>query len=98
MTSDSNKINSYLFGVKIHGSLHFTQVNLSIIKALQIGALALKHRLNEAQKQRLICFIGSSIAEDVETLKLYGKKLKKNNVAVDLICFGDCSPEQKNKV
>lgn len=26
MTSDSNKVNAYLFGVKIHGELHFTQV------------------------------------------------------------------------
>ena len=28
MTSDSNKINSYLFGVKIHGSLHLTEVQI----------------------------------------------------------------------
>ena len=26
------------------------------------------------------------------------KKLKKNAVAVDIICFGDCSEEQINKV
>ena len=24
--------------------------------------------------------------------------MKKNSVAVDLICFGDCSPQQRNKV
>lgn len=62
-----------------------------IIKAIQIGALSLKHRSNETQKQRMICFIGSTIAEDVETLKILAKKLKKNAVAVDIICFGDCS-------
>lgn len=27
LTSDSTKVNSYLFGVKIHGDLHFTQVH-----------------------------------------------------------------------
>jgi 26S proteasome regulatory subunit N10 len=26
------------------------------------------------------------------------KKLKKNGVAVDIVCFGDCSEEQLNKV
>ena len=46
----------------------------------------------------MICFIGSSIVEDSETLKIFGKKLKKNSVAVDLICFGDVSAEQKAKV
>jgi predicted nucleotidyltransferase len=30
-------------------------------------------------------------AEDLETLKILGKKLKKNNIAVDLVCFGDVS-------
>jgi 26S proteasome regulatory subunit N10 len=63
-----------------------------------VGALALKHRINETQKQRIICFVGSTIAEDAETLKIIAKKMKKNGIAVDLICFGDVSDEQKNKV
>jgi 26S proteasome regulatory subunit N10 len=45
----------------------------------------------------MICFIGSTIVEDVETLKILAKKLKKNAVAVDIICFGDCSEEQVAK-
>jgi len=36
--------------------------------------------------------------EDVDTLKIFAKKLKKNGIAVDLICIGDCSAEQRNKV
>lgn len=32
------------------------------MQAIQIGALSLKHRQNETQKQRMICFIGSTIA------------------------------------
>ena len=46
----------------------------------------------------MVCFIGSTIQEDSETLKILGKKLKKNNVSVDLICFGDVTEEQRNKV
>lgn len=71
---------------------------LSLAQALQIGALALKHRSNDTQKQRLVCFIGSTIVEDADTLKIFAKKLKKNGISVDLVCFGDCSNEQKAKV
>ena len=67
------------------------------MQAIQIGALSLKHRSNETQKPRMVCFVGSTIKEDVETLKILAKKLKKNAVAVDVVCFGDCSEEQINK-
>jgi 26S proteasome regulatory subunit N10 len=45
----------------------------------------------------MVCFIGSTISEDIETLKILAKKLKKNSVAVDIVCFGDVSEEQVNK-
>lgn len=45
----------------------------------------------------MVCFVGSTIVEDVETLKILGKKLKKNAVAVDLVVFGDVSEEQTAK-
>lgn len=46
----------------------------------------------------MVCFVGSTISEDLQTLKILAKKLKKNGVAVDIVCFGDCSEEQLNKV
>lgn len=46
----------------------------------------------------MVCFVGSTINEDIETLKILAKKLKKNTVAVDIICFGDVSAEQVDKV
>lgn len=46
----------------------------------------------------MVCFIGSTVVEDVETLKILAKKLKKNAVAVDVICFGDTSEEQIAKL
>lgn len=68
------------------------------IQAIQIGALTLKHRSNDTQKQRIICFIGSTVVEDVETLKILAKKLKKNAIAVDVVCYGDISTEQTEKL
>jgi 26S proteasome regulatory subunit N10 len=64
----------------------------------------LKHRENKNQRQRIICFVGSPVDTTTtttsssstngkekieESLVKLGKKLKKNNVAVDVIVFGD---------
>lgn len=52
--------------------------------------LALKHRQNKNQRQRVIVFVGSPLSSSsaTELVKL-GKKMKKNNVAVDVINFGE---------
>jgi 26S proteasome regulatory subunit N10 len=34
-------------------------------------------------------FIGSPVHEDEASLVKLAKKLKKNNIAVDLVCFGE---------
>jgi 26S proteasome regulatory subunit N10 len=81
LTTDFGKILSALHHVKIDGS-----VNLST--GVSIAQLVLKHRQNKNQKQRIIVFVASPVAEDEETLVKLGKKLKKNNVAVDIIAFG----------
>jgi 26S proteasome regulatory subunit N10 len=51
--------------------------------------LALKHRQNKSQRQRVVVFAGSPVAEDEATLVRLGKKLKKNNVAVDVVTFAN---------
>lgn len=56
--------------------------------ALSIAHLALKHRSNKSQKQRIVCFIGSPVEEDERKLIQLGKMLKKNNVALDIVAFG----------
>ena len=49
----------------------------------------MKHRQNKSQKQRIVLFIGSPIEEDDKELAKLGKRLKRNNVAVDVINFGE---------
>ena len=51
--------------------------------------MVLKHRQNKTQRQRIIVFVASPIIEDEESLIKLAKKLKKNNVAVDIINFGE---------
>lgn len=82
LTDDFGKMLAALHETKIHGTSHLTT-------ALQVGQLALKHRQNKNQRQRIIVFVCSPIAEDEQTLVKLAKKMKKNSVAVDFINFGE---------
>ena len=54
-----------------------------------MAQLALKHRENKNARQRVVVFAGSPIdAPDAELVKL-GKKLRKNNVLIDVVLFGE---------
>jgi len=77
-------------------ALHQTTAKIAgeidIPTAIAIAQLALKHRENKNLRQRIIVFAGSPLvgqgADEKSMIKL-AKKLKKNNVAVDVVCFGD---------
>lgn len=60
--------------------------------SLSVAQLALKHRQNKNLRQRIIVFVGSPLTgpgADEKSMVRLAKKLKKNNVAVDVVCFGD---------
>lgn len=82
LTSDFGKVIQALHQVHIAGSSN-------ISTGVQIAQLVLKHRENKNQRQRIIVFVASPIAEDEATLVKLGKKLKKNNVAIDIVNFGE---------
>jgi len=83
-----NKVLTALHGVKIEGENHFCS-------AVQVAQLALKHRQNKHQRQRIIIFVGSPLKEEQNELVKLGKKLKKNDVAVDIINFGETAENQE---
>ncbi|KAJ3713454.1 hypothetical protein EV361DRAFT_948527 [Lentinula raphanica] len=65
---------------------------IDIPTAIAVAQLALKHRENKNLRQRIIVFVGSPLegpAADEKGMVKLAKKLKKNNVAVDVVCFGD---------
>lgn len=76
---------------KILSALHQTKISGSVDLAtgLNIAQLALKHRQNKNQRQRIIVFLGSPLDTDEKALAKLAKKLKKNNVAVDVVSFGE---------
>lgn len=81
-TSEFGKILSGLHDTHIEGSIHLGT-------AIQIAALTLKHRQNKVQHQRIVVFVCSPIQDDRQELMKLAKKLKKNNIAVDIVNFGE---------
>ncbi|KAJ7123162.1 hypothetical protein C8R44DRAFT_705033 [Mycena epipterygia] len=66
--------------------------DIDIPTAIAIAQLALKHRSNKNLRQRIIVFVASPLdgpAADEKGMVKLAKKLKKNNVAIDVVCYGD---------
>jgi len=82
LTSDLGKILSSLHQVKIGGTF-------DLQASMQVAQLVLKHRQNKNQHQRVIVFVGSPILANSADLVRLGKRLKKNNIAVDIVNFGE---------
>ncbi|KAH8429673.1 proteasome regulatory particle base subunit rpn10 [Aspergillus melleus] len=90
-TTDFGGILSGLHRTKIHGTAHLSS-------SIQVAGLALKHRSEKSQRQRIIVFSCSPIEEDEKTLVKLAKKMKKNNVSIDVIAFGDLESDQTKKL
>lgn len=93
-TSLVNDLGKFMTGIretKISGPARLSA-------AIQVAALALKHRQNKNQRQRIIVFSGSPITEDEKDLVKLAKKVKKNNIAVDVILFGQEPDDNAGKL
>jgi len=60
-----------------------------LFSAVKVAQLSLKHRMNKAQRQRIIAFVGHPMKETLEQCEDLGKRLKRNNVAIDVINFAN---------
>ncbi|XP_019177454.1 PREDICTED: 26S proteasome non-ATPase regulatory subunit 4 homolog [Ipomoea nil] len=81
-TSDLGKILACMHGLEIGGEMN-------LAAGIQVAQLALKHRQNKKQQQRIIVFAGSPVTYDKKVLEMIGKKLKKNSVSLDVVNFGE---------
>ncbi|WOL07317.1 hypothetical protein Cni_G16057 [Canna indica] len=90
-TSDLGKILACMHGLEIGGETNLTA-------GIQVAQLALKHRQNKKQQQRIIVFAGSPTKYDKKTLEAIGRKLKKNSVALDVVDFGECDDTKPEKL
>lgn len=76
---------------KVFACMHDVQLDgyADITAGIQKAQLALKHRQNMVQRQRIVVFVSSPVQADTGTLVRLAKKLKKNSVAVDIVHVGD---------
>lgn len=81
-TNDLGKIVACMHALEVGGEMN-------IAAGIQIAQLALKHRQNKNQQQRIIVFAGSPVKYEKKVLEMIGKKLKKNSVALDIVDFGE---------
>ncbi|GMK58686.1 hypothetical protein CspeluHIS016_0601280 [Cutaneotrichosporon spelunceum] len=81
-TNDIGKLLSALNKANIGGVSDMTT-------AIQVAQLALKHRENKNQRQRVVVFVGSPLDDSKDELVKLGKRLRKNNVFIDVVTFGD---------
>ncbi|KAI9824205.1 MAG: hypothetical protein M1832_002011 [Thelocarpon impressellum] len=91
LTTDFGKVLDGLHRTKIRGGSHLTT-------GIQVAGLALKHRQNKMQRQRIIVFTCSPIQEDEKSLVKLARKMKKNNISIDLIAFGELDPDISKKL
>lgn len=59
--------------------------------------LALKHRQNKSQRQRIIVFVCSPVADDEKKLVSLAKKMKKSTIDIDFVLFGDIEDDEVEK-
>ncbi|KIW23554.1 uncharacterized protein PV07_11743 [Cladophialophora immunda] len=92
LTTPTNNFGAILAG------LHETKIkgHIRLGTAISVAMLALHHRANKSQRQRIVVLICSELDSkfgdkndtEKELIKL-AKKCKKNNVSVDFVAFGD---------
>lgn len=59
----------------------------NLFNSVKIAQLSLKHRMNKSQRQRIIIFVGNPVEEELSQCESLGKRLRLNNVAIDVINF-----------
>ncbi|KAJ2904150.1 von Willebrand factor type A domain-containing protein [Zalerion maritima] len=96
LTTDQGKILEGLHRTKskIRGSAHLgTGIHIAYVWHFPLNRvfplLALKHRQNKSQRQRIIVFVCSPVEENQKDLIKLAKKMKKENVNVDIVLFGE---------
>lgn len=93
LTTDHGKILEGLHRTKskIRGDSH-------LATGIQIAGLALKHRQNKSQRQRIIVFTCSPIPEDEKSLIKLAKKMRKYKVSIDFVAFGELDDDVTKKL
>ena len=67
-------------------------------RGINIASLALKHRQNKSQRQRVVVFVCSPIEEEKGALVKLAKRMKKIGLNIDVVAFGDLTDDNLEKL
>ena len=81
LTADADSVMASLTRVEAGGGCHF-------LSGLQIASLALSHRNNPRAEKRVIAFVSTPLVESEKSIEKLAKKLRKDEVAVDIVAIG----------
>jgi 26S proteasome regulatory subunit N10 len=110
LTTNPGKILDGLHRTKIGGQSHlYTGIMIASVSNavasyldnvanIKLSKLALKHRQNKSQRQRIIVFTCSPLSDSSSTLTKLAKKMKKNNTSIDIVAFGDLTDDNLEKL
>lgn len=56
--------------------------------AVQVALLALRHRQNVNQRQRVVAVVGSPVGDSDAELARLAARMRKNGIALDIVCIG----------
>ena len=87
-TNDMAKILQAMYDIKVQGKI-------DLYSSLQIAHLALKHSSKKEQAKRIIMFVCSPINHDEAKFQAIGRNLKRNNIALDIVVFGNLDDAEK---
>ncbi|XP_065185294.1 26S proteasome non-ATPase regulatory subunit 4-like [Sycon ciliatum] len=62
---------------------------IDFVVGVRIAHLALRHRKVKNAKMRIVAFVGSPVKQDDAELKKLAMRLKKENVSIDIVNFGE---------
>lgn len=77
-TNETSLLYSVFNRVEVGGHARFA-------KALQIAQLALKHRVNKNQRERIIAFVASDLRESEAEVVDICRKARRNNTQIDIV-------------
>lgn len=81
LTSDADRVMASVAKLPLGGACH-------LFTGLQVASLALSHRQNSRAEKRVVAFIGSPVTETAASMEKLAKRLRKDEVAIDLVAYG----------
>jgi 26S proteasome regulatory subunit N10 len=81
LTSDVERVAGSISNISVSGPTQFG-------RGVQVAALALSHATNAHADKRIIVFAGSPISETKDELLQLAKRLRKEDIAVDVVLLG----------